>query len=134
MKIYLMAKYERFPEMQKIAALLEQDGHEVTSRWIRGLSRPFDPDMPEAMKNTLAAKLAQQDLDDLREADVCVGFSDDPTIPGRGGRHVEMGYALALGKKVWIVGGMENIFHCLPQVALAGDLEELRDVLQDTTP
>lgn len=35
---------------------------------------------------------------------------------GRGGRHVELGYALALDKSIWLVGRREHIFHSLPQV------------------
>lgn len=34
----------------------------------------------------------------------------------RGGRHVEFGMALALGKRVIVVGPRENVFHLLPEV------------------
>jgi hypothetical protein len=35
---------------------------------------------------------------------------------GKGGRHVEYGLALGLGKRLIICGPRENIFHTLPQV------------------
>lgn len=35
---------------------------------------------------------------------------------GRGGRHVEFGLALGLGKRVIVIGHQENLFHHLPQV------------------
>ena len=34
----------------------------------------------------------------------------------RGGRHAEFGIALALGKRVIVIGPRENVFHALPAV------------------
>ncbi len=33
---------------------------------------------------------------------------------GKGGRHIEHGYAVATGKRLIVVGPRENIFHCHP--------------------
>ena len=44
-------------------------------------------------------------------------YSEHPdTATVRGGRHVEFGMALALGKPIFVYGHKENIFHYLPQV------------------
>jgi 3-deoxy-D-manno-octulosonic-acid transferase len=45
---------------------------------------------------------------------------------GTGGRHVEFGYALALGKRIVVVGDAPgNVFHRLPQVALVTSVDEV---------
>jgi hypothetical protein len=49
------------------------------------------------------------------------------TNSGRGGRHVEFGYAMALGKRLIVVGHRENLFHEHPTVEFyAGQAEVLQ--------
>ena len=65
-------------------------------------------------------EVAVRDTDELASADVVVAFTERADSPyGRGGRHVEMGMALALGKHVICVGFQENIFYTLPGVEQA---------------
>ena len=47
-------------------------------------------------------------------ADVVISFTS--VGGGKGGRHVEFGYGLGLGKKMIVVGPRENVFHTLPQI------------------
>jgi hypothetical protein len=58
------------------------------------------------------------DLEDVRAADLCLGFTELPGAldRGRGGRHTELGIALGLGRSVAIVGPVEQVFHRLPGV------------------
>jgi hypothetical protein len=52
-------------------------------------------------------------------AEVVVAFTEGPgDVEGRarGGRHVELGAALAAGKRVCVVGHRENVFCWLPIV------------------
>jgi hypothetical protein len=120
MKLYLAARYDRIAEMADVAAKLEDEGHVVTSRWIRGFGKPD-------------ADTALYDLTDVVVADGLVLFTEDPTatVPfaARGGRHVEFGYALRAGKKLFIVGPRENSFHELSDVVACDDIEELLRVL-----
>jgi nucleoside 2-deoxyribosyltransferase len=108
MKIYLASRYSRREELAGYAKRLEETGHHVvTARWLQGLH--------EADERTAAIELRQrfayEDLADLDEADVLVAFTEEPyKIATRGGRHVELGYALAKGKLVVIVGPVENVF------------------------
>jgi hypothetical protein len=47
-------------------------------------------------------------------ADAVIIFTEIPnTVLATGGRHVEFGLALAHGKRVFVVGPRENVFHYL---------------------
>lgn len=130
MKVYLAARYSRHPEMQGYAQGLREMGYEVTSRWIYGSHQvmldgePLGPDrerlFEEGHPSMLAQRqeFAQHDWDDLLAADIVISFTERPRNPStsRGGRHVEFGAALALGKVCLVVGWRENVFHCLPGV------------------
>ena len=106
MKVYLASNYSTHPEMRHYAQLLEEHGHFVTSEWINGTHGGDDRE-----------RYARIDLRDVDEADVVVFFSESPVNSRtRGGKHVEFGYALAKGKRLFIVGGKHNVFHHLPEV------------------
>jgi hypothetical protein len=76
-----------------------------------------------------ARPFAEDDIEDIEACDVFVAFTAPPPQSGRGGRHVETGYAYALhrDRQFWdgeagdlttplvIVGPAENIFHSLPE-------------------
>lgn len=113
MKIYLAARFERFAEMQGVRDVMRGLGHEVTSRWIDlhdgkesidGLEDRLQSN-PEEFE-----EYGEHDLEDIRNADTIICFSGGG---GRGGRHVEWGYAYALGKRMILVGPNENVFHTL---------------------
>lgn len=118
MRIYLAARYSRNAEMREFRGRLEIEGHEVTSRWI-------DQHGGDVLESFVAQKLnsdpehcahyAKVDLDDLTAADWVVSFTSS-NGGGKGGRHIEFGVALALGKRLFLVGPRENVFHTLPQV------------------
>jgi hypothetical protein len=116
MKIYLASRYDRREELAGIARLLEAQGHHVTSRWLEGHGAPD-------------ADSALYDLTDVIVADALVLFTEEPTAhvayAARGGRHVEFGYALRAGKRMFVVGPRENIFHELPEVTVLPDVETL---------
>lgn len=117
MNVYLAARYSRYPEMQEYARQLILCGHEVTARWILGDHELRSDGQSDA--DEWAVRWAQEDWDDLMAADVVIAFTEAPgSIVGRarGGRHVELGAALAANKAVCIVGPRENVFHHLPQV------------------
>jgi hypothetical protein len=118
MRIYIAARYDRRFEMLGVAAEMNRAGHDVTSRWIEG-GRGGDP----------AITAAVEDVEDLTRADCLVTFSEEPErhVPwaARGGRHVEFGLALAMGKRVCLVGPRENVFHHLLRVEVYPSLAEL---------
>jgi hypothetical protein len=113
MKVYLAAGYERREEIREYAAQARSKGIEVTSRWLDGPEMRFEE--VGAGERTIRAL---EDLDDVRAADVLVAFTIErgsATTAG-GGRHVELGYALALRKLVRVVGPSENVFCHTPGV------------------
>ncbi len=127
MKIYLAARLSLWPLMNQASAFLERHGHVITSRWHRrGMT---EPSVPQADgPNPHLAQFAAEDLEDIDQADAVVLF----TQAGKhfaGGRHVEAGYALGLGKRLIVFGPRENVFYHLPQVAQAAGWEELRKIL-----
>lgn len=104
MLVYLAARFPRRADMLARAGELHADGHVVTSRWVWG-----DEGLTDAQR-------AQDDIHDLSRAEVVVSFTEPPEVYSTGGRHVELGLALALRKRVVVVGHRENVFHHLPQI------------------
>ena len=107
MKFYLSSRYGRIHEMQAMAAWLRNQGHTVTSTWLDG-DESLDTDTPS---HDVAREWAFADIEDIRAADCLVAFTEQPQSPwSRGGRHVELGYAMGMGKSTVVVGPLENIF------------------------
>lgn len=108
-----------------MAATLEAVGHVVVSRWLRAA------DGEDLSDRRQAADAAAIDLHDLSGADVLIAATDGPgaAAGGRGGRHVELGFALALGRRVLVVGPPEHVFHHLPAVRCVDTWDEVEPVL-----
>jgi nucleoside 2-deoxyribosyltransferase len=109
MTFYLAAKYDKREQVGQIAEQLRQYGHTVISRWLTGTHDGLSP--AEQMT------YAKEDLRDILDVDCLVLFQlpeHDP-VPSTG-RHVEFGYALALRKKLIIVGNKTSVFHHLEEV------------------
>lgn len=119
MKIYLAARYSRNEEMRGVRDVLEGIGHTVTSRWIDCHAGKYLTSFtPEHLNSDpeYCARLGLHDIEDIDAADMVISFTD-AAGGGKGGRHVEFGYALAQpSKRVVLVGPRENIFHTLPRV------------------
>ena len=118
MKIYLAARYGRREEMCRYRVELQAIGVSVTSRWLNGNR--------DGVLETVAAR---EDIEDIRLADTLIAFTEHPEMTGpgrnRGGRHVEMGYALALSKPVIVCGHLENVFCYLPNVSYFSEWPDL---------
>lgn len=116
MKIYLAARYSRNDEMRGVRDVLTAMGHEITSRWIdlHGGQQAVSY-APEQLNQhpEQCALLGQHDVEDVTAADTVISFTGEG---GKGGRHVEFGIAVGLGKRLIIVGQREHIFHTLPEV------------------
>jgi len=129
--VYLSSQFEDGPVLRKVRDDLVRTGCHVTSRWLDAESST--PATAHAHEDDAAATLAAiacQDIEDIQAADVVVVFNPHEACNiGRGGRHVETGYALALGKKVVIVGARANVFHWMPQVTVVDDWCDLMEAL-----
>lgn len=109
MKVYLAARFDRGPELRTYRDELQSVGLTVTSRWLDLHGETSDLAAYDA---ETMSRFAVEDLEDIYQADVLIAFTERPTVGyTSGGRHVEVGYALAHEKPVLIVGHPENIFY-----------------------
>lgn len=114
MTAYLAAPYSERKRALEVLRELELNGVEVTSTWLT------------AAEHEMSDEWAQIDLADVARADVFVALNFmDWTECGRGGRHVELGYALALGKRIVLVGERSNIFHFHHAVQVIAESDDL---------
>ena len=118
---YLASKFERRAELQRYARQLQSDGCYSTSRWLTSFE-------DNHRKNGMAY-LAAADLADVAAADVFVVFTLQEKV--RGGMHVELGYALALKKKIVVIGPRVTIFHHLPNVRVFAHWKDAREYLKE---
>lgn len=113
MIVYLAGRFSRQAEFRTYRDELQRIGITVTSRWIDGhgdAAKIAAGD--EHFTDEELAGFAAEDLADIERSDLMVAFTETPDAGYMsGGRHVEYGYALALGKSLVIVGPMENVFH-----------------------
>lgn len=115
MKIYLAAQYQRHPEMKAYADTIHKmTKHSVVSKWVNGNHEALDAATSESEKNRIRREIAEGDLADLQSADLLILFSEKVGTPVvGGGRNWEMGYSFGTGKRIWVVGEKEHIFHYL---------------------
>lgn len=131
MKIYLAARYGRHPQMREYAAILEQHGHTVTSRWIKGNHHL----RVEGNVQITNAIFAIEDVEDILISDYLLCFNDERNlplneIPSKGGMHAEFGMAIikdyisSFNTRVGLIGERTHIFHWLPFVEVYPSFEE----------
>jgi nucleoside 2-deoxyribosyltransferase len=114
MKVYIAAPYPIRETAIVIMKRLEQLGYTVTSRWLKAELSPEESDH------------ARDDLEDIDEADALLALNPESwSNTGTGGRHVEFGYAVAKGKKMFIIGRRSNCFHHLPNVRVIESMSDL---------
>lgn len=133
MRIYLAARCSRREELVAYRDQLHSAGLVVTSRWLNGKHQISDAGVPigdhgekliegdDGSTNVAAAEMrsafAAEDFQDVATCDLLVAFTEPPrSNASRGGRHVELGLALGMMKRVWVVGHRENIFCWLEDV------------------
>lgn len=108
---YLAAPYGKRNLVGPLAEEIAKTGIVSTADWIHS------QDDQARMTESALAFSAAHDLDQIDKADVFIALTEPPYTPHTsGGRHVELGYALAKGKDVLVIGQYENIFQLLPPV------------------
>lgn len=116
-RVHLAARYSRREELCLYRADLARLGYFVTSRWLDGSHEVGGDGLSVEAARADHERFAREDWEDVTTADVVISFTEPPrSKPGRGGRHVEFGVAMALGKLCVIIGPRENVFHCLPGI------------------
>jgi nucleoside 2-deoxyribosyltransferase len=116
MNVYLASRYGRRDELCRYRSELESTGFTVTARWLNG-KHHMPEHSPTDYQHSENERFAREDWEDLQAADIVISFTEPSRSgPSRGGRHVEMGAALAWGKACLVVGHRENVFHYLPEI------------------
>ncbi len=111
-KIYVAATYEMRDAAIDVMQTLIVKGHVVTSRWL-------------LVNDSMCDEWARKDLEDVASADVLLALNPaEWATGGKGGRHVELGYAIALGKRIVLIGVRSNIFHYLDRITVIDTLDE----------
>jgi hypothetical protein len=133
-RIYLAARYSRRAELLEHADDLYAAGVGlVRARWLyEDHDWPGDAASPEGI--AAAAHFAVDDYEDIRAADLVIVFSEQPAPGGRnrGGRHVELGLALAWRKPLVVVGPPENVFMMLPGLCRVTNWRQALLMLEST--
>lgn len=143
MKLYLAAPYAGREILKGELPFWEDLGAEITCGWVKG-TRPLGASTYgisiDSTDDEVTAH-ANMDLEDIDKADAVVQYTAnylrglDPSLHDQkhnlhsGGRHVEVGYALAREKPVLILGESENIFQrglCLQAYSPPEAVEALR--------
>lgn len=126
MIVYLAASWSRLEEMRGVAEELALTGVEVRCRWLK------EKPLPLHGREKFHRENAINDLHDIRDCDYLVRFADDlsggfvPSHLATGARMFEMGYAHALGRTCYVVGGTQMIFDRLANIRHVKDVEELK--------
>lgn len=123
--IYIAARFSRRPEANRLAWTLKMLGHSITSRWVLPEGRHEIPSgMSCQASDSERERFAMEDLDDVMSCDWMISLMEEPRGNGRGGRHVEFGIAIALQRRLIIIGPRETVFHHLPTVEHYHDTSE----------
>lgn len=128
MSVYIAAPFDTQDEMKVLRGRLQNRGHLVTSRWLDESEIPGHPDPHDNVYKGHALR----DLQDIRASTVVILFNPlSHKSQGTGGRHVETGFALGVGKSIIIYGWPSNVFHALPHILVATTFNHLIDILTD---
>lgn len=114
MKIYLAASHPRKEEIIKLAQQLEERNFEIVSFW-------HLEDKPDYR----SGERAMRDQSAIQQCDLFVELIGDDM--SKGGRHCELGIALAWNKKIILIGDSENefcVFTNLPWLPKMKTIEE----------
>jgi len=127
MKVYLAARFSRRHECHALGQYLQSRGHQIVSRWtLPGEDHVIPTSSSEQAADAERRRFAMEDMDDVRACDWCISLMEAPRSNGRGGRHIEFGVALGLGKMLTIIGPRETVFHHLDEVACFDSVDDFK--------
>jgi nucleoside 2-deoxyribosyltransferase len=120
MRVYIAAPYAAREQVRGYTEELVRIGFTSSASWVKETLEIGSGTVGAAtdLADGEAARLADVDLKDVERSDILVLITaaQADMIGGKGssgGRHVETGYAMALGKPVIVVGEPEHLFHRL---------------------
>ena len=93
MKFYIAAKWQSRAEVRTLMNLLEARGHTITVDWTTHVN---------PQNQSILQEWAERDEEGVKQCDIFIGLFRESEVGN--GAVVEMGIALGLGKRIWIVG------------------------------
>jgi hypothetical protein len=115
--VYIAASFDTADAVRTLRDQL-QNYVNVTSSWCEEPPLVADDYREKPIE---ARYRANEDLLDIERSEIVAVFTDVPSTTG--GLHVELGLALALGKRIIVVGPRRNVFHYLNVVEHYPDVE-----------
>lgn len=107
MRIYIASHSRELAE--EAASVFERKSYVISSRWHRKAFHPTHMHTEDE-----CAAIAQEDYDDIASSDGLVLIAGPDKYSG--GKFVEAGIAIGLGKPVTVIGRRENMLLWLPSV------------------
>lgn len=107
MIFYVSSNWGSQQRMQDVRFKLRALGHEVRSGWLDEAEAQSFESLSPAMRQ----EFSYRDLGEVLTADILTIDTAEMSLSG--GREVEFGAAVALGKETWLVGQPRNIFHTI---------------------
>ncbi len=129
MRIYIAASFANRERARDIRFDLSLLGIQSTATWI-------DTHLTE-MEALTPERKGREALDDFYDIERSHGLLciHDPAVPSTsGGYYFEMGYALAIGLPVWLLGPQTSVFHFHPRVRQIETLDEITAPEAGTEP
>ena len=121
-RFYLAARYSRRDSIRELIPAFRRVGLDLQARWLHG-THTIAAGADEVGANAQGRDFARDDYEDVTAARFMVAYNPEEDYrTGRGGRHVELGIALAQGKPILLAGGRENIFHWHSGVTFLGNV------------
>lgn len=118
MNIYIACPYPERHYALVVRKFCLGRGWQVCARWLD----PSHDGLPAFQTPELQRIDALEDMQDIASCDVMLVLSPlGYAERGTGGRHVELGIAIGLGKRIVLLGDPTNVFHRLPSIVVIPD-------------
>ena len=115
MKFYIASKFKSRHRIKVWNQKIESLGLVNSCPWfLLDTDESADDDSLGGYNKEEFAVMADRDLSGVREADIFILDTHD--LDETGGREAELGAALMLGKVIFLVGPIRNLFHMHPGV------------------
>jgi nucleoside 2-deoxyribosyltransferase len=116
MRLYIAAPWTHKPDAAAAATRAIARGHSITKPWwLHRETRDEEELMQQAV----------EDINGVQDADAFILLNLEKSE----GKAVETGLALAAGIRIIVVGAPSNLFHHLPHVQFAPDMDCALDLL-----
>lgn len=116
MKIYI-ASHSRELALEIEQQIKHNTNHKIVSRWIYC---PFNPTNSYSLSDR--QRIAEEDVNDVKSCDLLVLQSGEEKYPG--GKFVELGIALGLNKKVYVIGREENMLIYYKDITICSTIND----------